>query len=312
MTNNFSPTSVLSVDAVEKLSISPMNQKNDDESVSSYEESAPYGITESVDETINVDTLDIYYHMKHVQTNFVGPKTYTPDFPSSSYRRHLVKWMSDTGEKCELSSTTIYTSVLFLDKLMREDHVPRTQLRFYAAVCISLAAKFEEAEELCPTTPEFLRATKLANDGITSACFLKGEMTVVKLLNYKLRAVTPSHITRYFLAKGVIFENDVYQSSKNPQKQQSPNSKLISRMKKYILFFCNLSLQDYTFQRYLASQLACAIVMASRASLKIKPLWRPELERLSGYEAFEIEPIFAHLWRYYEEQFPCHNMESFN
>mmetsp|Transcript_20439 Transcript_20439/g.19656 ORF Transcript_20439/g.19656 Transcript_20439/m.19656 type:complete len:293 (-) Transcript_20439:33-911(-) len=281
-----SPTSV-QLEGLNNLSIS-----KDETS-----ESRPYGIRTSVDVSLNVDTVDIYYHMRNIQTNFVSPESFNPDFPFLSYRRQIVDWMNSVGEQCELACTTIHASIFFLDKLLLLDHIPMTQLKFYAAVCISLAAKFEEAEELCPTSPEFLKAAKLIDEGVTSASFLKGEMTVIKLLGYKLRAITPSHITRYFGAKGVVFHNDTYKCHKLTKK-------IPSRIKKYSLFFCNLAVQEYSFQKYLPSQLAAGIIMASRHSVQIQPLWRPELVRLTGYDLFEIEPIFAHLWRYYEEQFP--------
>lgn len=259
--------------------------------------SPPYRIQTSIDKTLNVDCVDIYYHMRNIQTNFVSPESYNPDFPFITYRRHIVDWMNTVGEECELACTTIHAGIFFLDKMLLKDNIPMTQLKFYATVCISLAAKFEEAEELCPTTPEFLKAAKLLEEGVTSASFLKGEMTAIKLLSYKLRAITPSHITRYFISKGIIFENDTYRG-------HELNRKVPSRVKKFVSFFCNLAIQEYSFQKYLPSQLASGIIMASRSCVQVHPLWRPELLKLTGYELFEIEPIFNHLNRYYEEQFP--------
>ena len=75
-------------------------------------------------------------------------------------------------------------------------------------------------------------------------------------------------------------------------------------VRKYADFFCNLTMQEYAFQKYLPSQLAAAVLMASREALSVAPLWRPEMTALTGYEETEIRPIFEHVWKYYGEQFP--------
>jgi len=81
-------------------------------------------------------------------------------------------------------------------------------------------------------------------------------------------------------------------------------------VKKYTEFFCNFTLQEYSFQQYLPSLLAAAIVMASRVAIHLEPRWRPELEALTGYSEAEIEPAFNAIFKYYEEQFPGHGARS--
>jgi hypothetical protein len=211
--------------------------------------------------------------------------------------------MSDVGDQFRLHTSTIHVAVLFLDKIFRSREVPRAQWQLIATACISVAAKYEEAEEHCPPIPDLLHLTKLSSSGHTSLSFREGECEVLRNLGWRLRAVPPLHVIGYFLAKGVVFENDSWQG-------RALIEKIPRYIKKYSEFFCNLTLQDYAFQQYLPTQLAAAIVMASRVALQIEPRWRPELVRLTGYEQASLESTFLHVWGYYSEQFPGHGARS--
>jgi len=266
-------------------------------------DSRPYGIQESIDETLNIDTRDLFIDMCERQVDYVCPSSYNPNATYLPYRRYLVDWMSDIGDQCRLLNTTVHTSILFLDKIFRARDIPRSQWQLLASACISVAAKYEEAEDHCPHIPDLLHMTRLSSLGYNSLSFRDGELEVLRYVGWRLRAVTPLHITGYFLAKGVVFENDSW-------KGQRIIGKIPKCLKKYVDFFCNLTLQDYAFQQYLPSKLAAAILLASRVSLFIQPLWRPELTRLTGYEEHDIHDVFQHVWMYYEEQFPDFSSRS--
>jgi hypothetical protein len=211
--------------------------------------------------------------------------------------------MSDVGEQCHLHNTTVHVSVLFLDKIFRSTDIPRSQWQLYATACITIAAKYEEAEEHCPHIPELLRLTKLRDSGHTSLSFRDGEVEALKLLGWRLRAFPALHVVGYILAKGACFVDDTWQG-------RCLIPKIPKYIKKYAEFFCNLTLQDYAFQQYLPSQLAAASILAARVALQVEPRWRPELERMTGYQESDISDIFHHVWTYYEEQFPGHGGRS--
>lgn len=260
-------------------------------------------LQEDVDHVLNVDTADLYIDMKERQVDYVCPSAYDPTSSYLPYRRYLVDWMSDVGEQCRLHNSTVHVSVLFLDKIFRANDVPRNQWQLIATACITVAAKYEEAEEHCPQIPELLQLTKLANAGHTSLSFREGELQVLRYLGWRLRAVPALHVIGYFLAKGACFENDHWQG-------RGLIEKIPKYVKKYAEFFCNLTLQDYTFQQYLPTQLAAAILLASRVALQLEPRWRPELVQLTGYTEAAILDTFHHVWTYYEEQFPGHGSRS--
>lgn len=265
--------------------------------------SPPYGLESSIDEELNICTKDLFIDMVERQKDFVCPGTYTPEAVYLPYRRYLVDWMSDVGEQCRLHNTTVHVSILFLDKIFRTKNIPRSQWQLLATACISVAAKYEEAEEDCPRIPDLLQLTKLNQAGHTLLSFRDGESEVLRHLGWRLRAVPPLHIIGYFIAKGVTFQADSWQD-------RCLNEKIPKYVKKYAEFFCNLTLQEYAFQQYLPSHLAAAIILASRVALQLQPRWRIELTQLTGYQESDIKGVFSHVWSYYEEQFPGHGQRS--
>ncbi|GMI14895.1 hypothetical protein TrLO_g7345 [Triparma laevis f. longispina] len=273
----------------------------------SYTPSKPYGLTEDIDEVLAMTTTDLYDSMRKVQEEYVSGEFHNPQATYLPFRRYLVDWMSDIGEQFNLHPTTIHTSILYLDKIFREQEgkpcPPRNKWQLLATACISVASKYEEAEEHCPPIPELLEVTKLYQSGQTPLSFRDGESEVLDYLHWTLRAVCPLHVVGYYLSKGVTFEEDRWQGRKLIEK-------IPKYVKKYAEFFCNLTLQEYTFQKYEPSHLASAIIMASRVALNLEPKWRPDLASLTGYEEADIEPCFEHVFSYYEEQFPGHGSRS--
>ena len=241
--------------------------------------------------------------MRERQVEYVSPANYSQNAAYLPYRRYLVDWMSDVGDQCRLHNSTVHVAILFLDKIFRSRNIPKGQWELLATACISVAAKCEEAEEHCPTIPELLRWTKLGNSGHTPLSFREGECEVLQYLNCQLRAIPPIHIVGYFLAKGAVFHDDTWQG--RPLIEKIPNY-----VKKYADFFCNLTLQEYSFQHYLPSHLGAAVLLASRVALTIEPRWRTELVTLTGYREVDITYAFHHVWSYYEEQFPGHDSGS--
>lgn len=241
--------------------------------------------------------------MHERQVDYVNPNAYNPKASFLPYRRYLVDWMSDVGEQFRLHNTTVHVSVLFLDKLFRVVDIPRDQWQLLATACITIAAKYEEAEEDCPPIPDLLRVTKLSASGVTPLVFRGGEVQVLRILGWRLRAVPALKVVGYFLQKGVCFEDDLWQ-------RRGLIPKIPKYVKKYAEFFANLCLQEHSFHRYLPTLHASAIILAARVALQLEPRWRPELVRLTGYEEDDILDCFHQVWTYYEEQFPGHGSRS--
>lgn len=74
---------------------------------------------ENIDESLGMCTEDLFIDMCERQIDYVSPASYAPNASYIPYRRYLVDWMSDVGEQCNLHTTTVHCSILFLDKIFR-------------------------------------------------------------------------------------------------------------------------------------------------------------------------------------------------
>ena len=100
------------------------------------------------------------------------------------------------------------------------------------------------------------------------------------------------------MSKGAMFEADTI-------KDKSLPSKAPRYFRKYALFFSEICLQDYSFQKYNTSHLAAGMLAACRRSLYIKPLWRKELTVLTSYSEADILQVYEHVWEHYMISFPA-------
>lgn len=115
------------------------------------------------------------------------------------------------------------------------------------------------------------------------------------------RPHTPAHdFARPLCCRCVSFVPALQLFEGGPQNRRSA----LKYVRKYADFFAELCLQEYTFQQYLPSVMAAAVVAAARRAVKIDPIWNPELEGLTTYNERQIFKAYKHLYNYYLESFP--------
>jgi len=269
---------------------------NDDGSINSNTGSKPYGLEAPLRDVVGMDPDDLQRDMLEYESLF---QFYHPHAGFVPYRRYLVDWMSDLGERFRLNTSTVHCAILYMDKILSSRVVDRNKWQLLGTAALSVASKYEEAEEHCPPIPELIDMVNLRTSSV--AFRDRGELEVLRLLGWQLRALPPVHFVNFYQAKGVLFENDRWQ-------KRAMMEKIPRYVRKYAEFFCNLCLQDYSFSQYRPSVLAAAIIVASRQALCIEPLWRPELQAVTGFTQEQVHPLFLHVWQYYEEQFPGHGV----
>lgn len=236
---------------------------------------------------------DIFYNMHKGEKKH---RVYNVGAKYIRHRRIVVDWMSEVGEEHKLSPVAIHCAVRHMDRLLGQTDVPKGRLQLVAMACILVAAKHEEAEENIPTMGEL---NECSNNSFTIQELKDMEISVLRALNWQLTIVSPIHFLHLYLARGIVFESDLFEGG--PQNKAAT----IKYAKKYADFFAELSLQEYTFQQYLPSVMAAAIVAASRRAVKIDPIWNTELEGLTTYAAAHIFKGYRHLWDFYVHSFPA-------
>lgn len=211
------------------------------------------------------------------------------------HRRIIVDWMCEVGEEYKLSALTIHSSVRFLDRVLGTLDVAKNRLQLVAMSCILIAAKYEEAEDVIPTLHEL---NECSNNAYTVDALKEMEVSVLRHLNWCLALITPIHFLHFYQARGIVFQNDLFEGGPTNARPA------LKYVKKYADFFAELCLQEYSFQQYLPSVMAAAVVAAARRAVKIDPIWNTELEGLTTYNERHIYKAYKHLYTYYTESFP--------
>ena len=255
-----------------------------------------------------MDISDLLKSMLLTEAEYVSPETYNPNANFLFNRRYIVDWISDIGDRFQLHPKTTHVAVLYFDFIMRETFpvlTPPTEDRsqLIATACISVAAKYEEAEEHCPPIPELLDSTELGyqHQGITPLGFRSAELEVLKYLFWTLRCHPPLAFVNFHMENSgsCLYADDTWRG-------EAIVDKLPMYMRKYTDFFCNLCLQEYGFSKFLPSLLAAGIIGAARVTIQVSPMWRPELEALTGYKEADVIPVYEAVIKYYNDEFPGH------
>ena len=221
-------------------------------------------------------------------------RRYVPEESWLKFRRVLVDWMCEAGDEFQLHISTMHVAVMYLDRMLQSLQIPRHKLQLVAVACILIAAKFEEMEEVVPTISDMNRYAQRA---FIPEEIQNTEVVVLNRLDWSLTTFTPLHFSSYFVSEGVLFHED-------RMKGRELVDKVLKYVKRYIDFFADLCLQDYSFQKHSPSLMAAAIIMASRKALSIRPLWRSELAILTEFEQHEVAPCFDAIWKCYRKNFP--------
>lgn len=219
------------------------------------------------------------------------------------HRRWLVDWTCHLCENIGLITSTAHCAIFFFDKIVstRPD-IPQRKWQLLCLACVSVACKYEEAEDDCPWIPELMKAADLR--GHSSAWFRdKGEVCVLKMLNWNLRALPPIHFVNYYLSGGVLFDDDIWRGKNNV------TAKTVTAVKRFSHFFCSLCLQTEAFCRHRPSLIASAIILVTRIVLDIERAWRVELAYRTGYRKKDILKAAQKILSFYKEDHPAHYEE---
>jgi len=263
--------------------------------------SQPVGVQAALNEAFGINEQDFYKEMVLSEYKFCLAQSKL-GFKDSyiKHRRWLVDWTCHLCENLGLITSTTHCAIFFLDKIIstRPD-IPQKKWQLLCLACVSVACKYEEAEDDCPWIPELLQAADLK--GHSSAWFRdKGEIWVLKMLNWNLRALPPIHFVNYYISGGVLFDDDIWRGNSNVTE------KTITAFKSFSHFFCSLSLQNVVFCRYRPSLLASTIILVTRIVLNVEPAWRKELCYRTGYREKDIRDTAQKILSLYKEDHPDH------
>lgn len=208
-------------------------------------------------------------------------------------RKKLIDWMCDMGDTLKVSAETIHRAVTYIDRIICENNLKENELKSISLVCILLAGKLAERD---PEVERIASAFR-KNMGNSRINIRQYEVQIMNHLNWDLQRVTAMDFVNFFISQGIVFTSDNINSS--PPTEQSAKS-----LRQYSEFFTDLCLQEYEFISTDSLVLAAGIIAAARKMLKLKDIWRRELELLTTVNKADAENCAEIILKKYEKLFP--------
>ena len=197
--------------------------------------------------------------------------------------------MIDVCDYFNLHTTTIHAAIAYLDRLQPNEKFNRQQWQMLAICCIIISAKYNECEE---HVPDVATLEEITQQNISNETVLNYELWALKRMGWKLNARTHMAFLSCYLASGVVFPTDrclLFNST----------SDLACAVGNEITSLANNAILEPNFKKFLASDIAIAIVACVRRNLGIEPVWSEHLASLtscpcnvfSGSESSDITEI---------------------
>lgn len=189
------------------------------------------------------------------------------------YRRVVAEWMIDVCDYFNLHTTTYHAAIAYLDRLQPNEKFNRQQWQMLAICCIIISAKYNECEE---HVPDVATLEEITQQNISNETILNYELWALKRMGWKLNARTPMAFLSCYLAYGVVFPTDQCPLYSN-------TSDLACAAANDINSLANSAILDPNFKKFLASEVAVAIVACVRRNLGVEPVWTEQLASLTSY-----------------------------
>ncbi|XP_078080527.1 cyclin-J [Mustelus asterias] len=217
---------------------------------------------------------------------------YKSHSPQLNTRRYFADLLAIISNHFHLCPTARHLAVYLLDLFMdRYDAISIQQLHLVALSCLLLASKFEEKEDRVPKLEQLnsLSCMTSMNLMLNKQNLLHMELLLLESFQWNLCLPTAAHFIDYYLSVAV-HETDLHDGRPMIYLEKT---KLYTE--KYSAYFLEVSLQDHGFLNYFPSIVAAACIAASRAVLKLSPLWPVRLHRITAYSWDTLLPCIERL-----------------
>ena len=182
----------------------------------------------------------------------------------------LIDWLVEVAEEYRLEVETLHLSVNYIDRFLSHVPVARSKLQLVGVTCMLVASKYEEIHP--PAVDEFVY---ISDNTYKREEILHMEGMILNRLGFELSVATAKVFLNRFLKAAKAGECD-------------------STTQMLCQYLCELTLQEYSFLKYHASQVAAAALRLALHTMRL-PAWSATLEAVSGYTADELQGCVAEL-----------------
>lgn len=147
-------------------------------------------------------------------------------------RKDIVKRINRTVQMFGFKSQTFYLAVSFFDEALKNEEI-RALLRTVeiATGCFILAVKFDEMDSIIPYMNHF---QSIFGEFFSLEELRKFEFLCLKALRYDLNHFTAYHYLNYFCTYGIVFTDDLIQSSNYNSKSINSQDVMIVFKKNHV------------------------------------------------------------------------------
>lgn len=186
-------------------------------------------------------------------------------------RAILIDWLVEVAEEYNLRSDTLYLTVNLVDRYLAKEKVERGILQLVGITAMLIASKYQE---IYP--PSINKFVYISDNTYTAEQVIRMEERMLNVLEFNLTVVTAKCFLRRFVkaacvslpADQTLLENFHYLSS----------------------YITELTLQEYSFVKYLPSTIAASAVVLALMTLELTP-WT---ETLAYYTQYSPEDAVFH------------------
>ncbi|XP_067123704.1 cyclin-J isoform X2 [Centruroides vittatus] len=239
---------------------------------------------------------EIHDHLRKKELQRVVYRARSPHLP---LRRHIINWLADVCKKTNVCRTVKHVAIYFFDFSLDGSNINHKLLHLLALVCIFVAAKLEEKDDLIPKASEL---NKYLDIPYELSDFTRMELLLLEFFHWDLLMPTAAHFVDYYSVFS-LSTTDLVSGQKI--KSFYAAKQLLER---HINYFLDISLQDHLFLQFPPSLVATSCIAAARVCLILSPMWPVSLQKLTQYRIEQLAPCLSIMLNVLqEEESKCRN-----
>lgn len=228
----------------------------------------------------NCHTLHLKNELKFMLKNQTKNRFYNQNLDSKANRVFIIlKTLQPLSELLEVNKITFYTSISLFDVIISNFKLTLDEMNITAIICFELSMKLNE------NRPKSLSFSDISTFiiRVDKLILREYEETILKKLNYEINIKSPSHFLFFFMDLSFLNFNSISQNIINE--------------------LLNITLLDYTFNKFTSCVVALSIITFSRKLTNETNPFPLELEKMVDYTIEDISICLELLEMRFKERF---------
>ncbi|GER32167.1 cyclin, partial [Striga asiatica] len=220
-------------------------------------------------------------------------------------RAILVDWLVEVSDEYRMAPDTLHLTINLIDRFLSHNLIEKQKLQLVGVTCMLIASKYEEiyapsVEEFC-----FITDNTYTKDEVCHSLVVKMESRVLNCLSFHLSVPT----TKKFLSRSswvvsanipyylLCFEKfHSYVHRRFIHAAQVSYEAPLAELEFLANYLAELTLQEYSFLKFLPSQIAASAVFLARWTLdQSNHPWNSTLEHYTRYKTTELKNAVSEL-----------------